>query len=102
MAAVPAPSISSMGSIVALDLDAAPKNLSLLGKDGRVLDLVIDPNDTVVLQGGKVTTPEHLKQGQKVRVYHALKDRLEVATSIHILEPEPMSPTTSGPAVDGL
>ena len=93
-AAVPAPSILSVGSITQLDLGAAAPKLALSDREGRIVEIALDPNETVVMQGGKTTTLEHLEEGQQVKAYHTLKGDQEVATSIQIIEPEPMPPLT--------
>ena len=69
---------------------AAPLGVTVAGKNGSVLQLVMDPQETVVLQGGRVTEAGQLEKGQQVKVRYALKDGKEVARSIEITDPLPM------------
>ncbi|MBI3332975.1 MAG: hypothetical protein HYZ93_02655 [Candidatus Omnitrophica bacterium] len=60
-----------------------------IGKDA-MLSLALDPRDTVVLQGDRVTKLGHLEKGQKAKARYLLKDGREVATAVEIMDPEPM------------
>lgn len=68
----------------------APLGLNILKSDGSMLQLAMDPLETVVLQGGRVAEFKTLEKGQQVKVRYALKEGKEVARSIEITDPLPM------------
>lgn len=89
---------SAEGSIADLDMAAPLPILKIAHKDGRLLELSIDPISTVVLQDRRVTSVAQLEKGQKVKVSYLQKDGREVANAIEIMDPLPMPTPTDKPA----
>lgn len=79
----------------------APVGLAIDGPDGVKLWLAVDPNNTVVLQGGRVTDFAQLESGQRVKARYGAKEGREVAQSIEITDPLPMPAPTGNRAAAG-
>ena len=92
-----APSRLIEGSILEIrGTSAAPFGLAISGANGNVW-LAIDPVETVVLQGGRVTQLSNLEKGQRVKARYATEHGKEVARSIEITDPLPMPAPTDKP-----
>ena len=94
-----APSQMFEGAIVEIrGSSAAPLAVSLAKADGSTIQVAVDPQETVVLRGGRVAEFNTLEKGQQVKTRYALKDGKEVARSIEITDPLPMLAPASAPA----
>lgn len=56
----------------------------------EVYEVMIDPNETVIMQGGRVTKVSQLENGQKVKVRYGEKAGFNVAGVIEITDPLPI------------
>lgn len=91
----PASSRVVEGSITFLSgADASAPNKVVVLTRGReaveVYEVMIDPNETVIMQGGRVTRVSQLENGQKVKVRYSEKDGFNVAGVIEITDPLPI------------
>ena len=80
----------------------APFGLAISGADGSNTWLAVDPLETVVLQGGRVTQFSNLERGQRVKARFAMKQGKEVARSIEITDPLPMPAPSDKPVSPAL
>lgn len=83
------------GSISFLDRGAAdlPQKVVVLtpGKEAnQEMEVKIDPQETVVMQGGRVTELGQLENGQKVKVRYREKGGFNTASVIEITDPLPV------------
>lgn len=76
----------------------APFGVAIAIEDGTSTWLAVDPLETVVLQGGRVTQFSNLERGQRVKALYAMKEGKEVARSIEITDPLPIPAPSDKPS----
>lgn len=75
------------GAIAQIDRTGPLARLSLDIGQGELIEIQVDPGETVVVQAGRTAPLEELTQGQRVKVYTRQKKGTEVATSIVVQGP---------------
>ena len=75
------------GVVDSVDWAVSPAMLSLRVNDGKTLLLSLDPQETILLLGGKVAPVKELMSNQRVKVLFRKKEGREVASSIVVLSP---------------
>ena len=75
------------GSIATLDLVSHSPRMGVQVGEGQVVDLGLDPKDTVILYGGQPATVDQLAVGRHVKTYYRQRNGQPVATSIVVQPP---------------
>ncbi len=82
------------GPIVGIHRQAGGPSVRISTKDDQVMDLAVDPSQTVVLLDGQVASTEELTRGQHVKAYYTTVQGKRTATSIVVRLPTVRFPTT--------
>lgn len=89
----PTPQIlSAEGTISALDLQAASPSLQLTAADGKVWNVAVEPQATMVWRNGQMAKLDQLKAGERVKVRYTEKDGRHVAKSIQLAQAPAAAP----------
>lgn len=95
----PAPGVME-GSIARLDVVSRSPRMGVDLGHGQVVDLALDPKETVILMGGQPATVDQLAVGRQVKTYYVQRNGQSVATSVVVkppvlsFAPTPSSATT--------
>ncbi|MBI4227560.1 MAG: hypothetical protein HY600_04735 [Candidatus Omnitrophica bacterium] len=84
----PTPEASVMeGSIATLDVVSRTPRMGVHVGEGQVVDLGLDPRDTMILYGGQPATLDQLAVGRHVKTYYVTRGGKTVATSVVVTPP---------------
>lgn len=84
------------GTIASLDLASATPSLKVTGADGKSWTLGVDPKTSSIWKNGQMVKWEDLKQGQSVKIRHAMIGGKDLAQSVRIVSAsKPVASTTA-------